>query len=180
MQICCLLPIAQLVSLKGITTLLNSKSGFSPQGVAPLIDPCSFSYFIARSMLLCAKPSSMSTPNSMNRASFQCRLSVFSLGYHLAECHHVPLGQVPFRKNRNLVHFTDFNSLRSGLKSLRTSKLWMALDQVDSCRGHLSRCRPVTCSSGAIHLAKCMDLSTHPSNIPDWYLCVALPMLYSG
>ncbi len=26
----------------------------------------------------------------------------------------MPLVQVPFRKNRNLVHFTDFNSLRSG------------------------------------------------------------------
>ncbi len=24
-----------------------------------------------------------------------------------------------------------------------------------------------TCPSGSIHLAKCMDLSTHPSNIPD-------------
>ncbi len=40
-----------------------------------------------------------------------------SMGYHLAECRHVPLGQVPSRRNRNLTHFTDFNSFRSGLKS---------------------------------------------------------------
>ena len=56
-----------------------------------------------------------------------------SLGDHLAECHYVPLGQVPFRKIVNLTLFADFN----------------------------------TCPSGAIHLAKCMALSTHPSNIPD-------------
>ena len=56
----------------------------------------------------------------------------YSLGYHLAECCHVPLGQVPFRENIHLVHFTT-----------------------------------VTCPSGAIHLPKCMDLSTYPSNIPD-------------
>ncbi len=30
-----------------------------------------------------------------------------SSGYHLAECRHVPLAQVLFIKNRNLVHFTD-------------------------------------------------------------------------
>ncbi len=34
-----------------------------------------------------------------------------SVGYHLAECRDVPLGQVPFRKNEDLIHFANFNSL---------------------------------------------------------------------
>ena len=53
-----------------------------------------------------------------------------SKGYHLAKCHSIALGQVPFRKIRNLAQY-----------------------------GHLARCLTVTCSSAAIHLAKCTDWS---------------------
>ena len=55
-----------------------------------------------------------------------------SVGYHLAECHYVPLGQVPFRKIVNLTDFADF---------------------------YLTRCHAVTCSSAAIHLAECTNWS---------------------
>ncbi len=60
-----------------------------------------------------------------------------SQGYHLAECRCVALGQVPF----------------------------MALDQVVSWWGHLTRCRGslVTFSSAYIHLAKCTKSSIFPS-----------------
>ncbi len=36
-----------------------------------------------------------------------CVFKMVSPGYHLAECRCAPLGQVPFMKIRNLVHFAD-------------------------------------------------------------------------
>ncbi len=79
------------------------------------------------------------------------------MGYHLAECRHVPLGQVPSRRNRNFTHFTDFNIPDWNLSG--SPNFQMALDQVDSEWGHLARYPTVTCSSAAIHLAKCTDWS---------------------
>ena len=61
---------------------------------------------------------------------------IISKGDHLAKCHLMALGQVPFTKIRNLAQFAH-------------SSWW----------GHLARWLTVTCSSAAIHLAKCTDWS---------------------
>ena len=37
--------------------------------------------------------------------------SHISKGYHLAECLHLPLGQVALDKTTNLVHFADFDKV---------------------------------------------------------------------
>ena len=78
-----------------------------------------------------------------------------SLGDHLAECRHVPLGQVPSRKIENLIHFTELQILDDTWSS---GQLVRALAQVT--KGHLFKCWPP--------LGRVQGLVTHPSNIPDW------------
>ena len=87
-----------------------------------------------------------------------------SLGYHLAECRHVPLGQVPFRKNRNLVHLTKW-SVGEGT----WPGAWESLVQV----------QPSTWPSAwACPLIQVIS-QTGNGNIFFWILCFLWRSLYS-